>query len=145
MVGGPPSHSAIKRGWGHSSQYEVHRAATHPTPQTLTRPEGALERREAPPPPPPRPSSWIQRTRCQRPTLDRIVCDTAVPEPALLPLRQATAAPATTTSEMGLTPHLRPTPMVCAPISLYPFISCFRCCRSRSGMCLSSYLKYAPV
>jgi hypothetical protein len=101
MVGGPPSHNAIREGGGHHLQYEVHRAATHPTPQTLTRPEGALERREAPPPPPPRPSSWIRRTWCHRPTLDRIVRDTAVPEPALLPLRQAAAAPATTTCEMA--------------------------------------------
>jgi hypothetical protein len=66
-----------------------------------SRREGALERREAPPPPPPRPSSWIRRTWCHRPTLDRIVHDTVVPEPALLPLRQATAAPATTTCEMA--------------------------------------------
>jgi hypothetical protein len=97
----PLSHSAIKRGWGHGSQYEVHRAATFSTPQILTRPEGALERREAPPPPPPRPSSWIRRTRCHRPTLDRIVRDTVVPEPALLPLRPAAAAPATTTCKMA--------------------------------------------
>jgi hypothetical protein len=33
MVGGPPSHSAIKReGGGHGSQYEVHRAAAHTPP-----------------------------------------------------------------------------------------------------------------
>ena len=31
MVGGPPSHSAIKERWGRGSQYEVHRAASHPT------------------------------------------------------------------------------------------------------------------
>jgi hypothetical protein len=60
-----------------------------------------LERREAPPPPPPRPSSWIRRTRCHRPTLDRIVRDPVVPEPALQPLRQAAAAPATPTQEMA--------------------------------------------
>jgi hypothetical protein len=71
-----------------------------PHPTNPNRPEGALERREAPPPPPPRPSSWIRRTRCHRPTLDRIVCDTVVPESALQPLRQAAAAPATSTREM---------------------------------------------
>jgi hypothetical protein len=31
MVGGPPSHSAIKKGGGWGSQYEVDRAAIHPT------------------------------------------------------------------------------------------------------------------
>jgi hypothetical protein len=31
MVDGPPSHSAIKEGGGRGSQYEVNRAASHPT------------------------------------------------------------------------------------------------------------------
>jgi hypothetical protein len=72
-----------------------------PHPTNPNRPEGALEWREAPPPPPPRPSSWIRRTRCHRLTLDRIVRDPVVPEPALQPLRQAAAAPATSTREMA--------------------------------------------
>jgi hypothetical protein len=118
MVGGPPSHGAIKRGWGHDSQYEVHRAATFPTPQTLTRPEGALERLEAPPPPPSRPSSWIRRTRCHRPTLDPIVRDTVVPKPPLLPLRQAAAAPATTTCKM-----VSDSALPSNPDGLRPFVS----------------------
>jgi hypothetical protein len=96
-----PRCTVLYRGVGHGLQYVVHRAATHPTLQTLTQPEGALERREAPPPPPPRTSSWIRRTRCHRPTLDRIVRDTIAPEPPLPPLRQAAAAPATTTCEMA--------------------------------------------
>jgi hypothetical protein len=133
MVGGPPSHSAIKRGWGHSSQYEVHRAAAHPHPTNPNRPEGALERREAPPPPPPRPSSWIRRTRCHRPTLDRIARDTVVPEPPLHPLRQATAAPATSTREMASDSALPSNPD--GPRPLFPLcspFSCIRCSRSRS-------------
>jgi hypothetical protein len=31
IVGGPPSHSAIKGRWGRGSRYEVYRAASHPT------------------------------------------------------------------------------------------------------------------
>jgi hypothetical protein len=99
---GPPSHSAIKSGWG--PQLAVvgsPRRHTHPTPQTLTQPEGALERQEAPPPPPPRTSSCIRRTWCHHPTLDRIVRDTIVPEPPLVPLCQAATAPATTTCKMA--------------------------------------------
>jgi hypothetical protein len=126
-------------------QYEVHRTATHPTPQTLTRPDGALERREVQPPPPPRTSSWIRRTRCHRPTLDCIVCDTVVPEPPLSSLRQAAAAPATTTCEMSSdsAPPSNPDGL-CLYILFVLLISCIRCCRSRSGRVylyiLSNYL-----
>jgi hypothetical protein len=101
MVGGPRSHSAIKRGWGPRLAVRGLPRRRTPHPTNPNRPEGALERREAPPPPPLRPSSWIRRTRCHRPTLDCIVRDTVVPEPALLPLRQAAAAPATATCEMA--------------------------------------------
>jgi hypothetical protein len=78
MVGGPLSNSAIKRGWWHGSQYEVHRAATHPT-HNPNRPKGALERREAPPLPPPRSSSWIWHTQCHQLTFERIVYNIVVP------------------------------------------------------------------
>jgi hypothetical protein len=111
MVGGPPSHSAIKRGWGPRLVVRGSpRRCTHPTPQTLTDPRehwsgGKLRHRRRP-----RPSSWIRRTRCHRPTLDRIVRDTVVPEPALLPLRQAANAPATTTCEMASDPALPSNP-----------------------------------
>jgi hypothetical protein len=97
MVGGPPVAQCYKERVGATARSTRFTAP----PQTLNRPEGALERREAPPPPPPRPSSWIRRTRCHRLTLDRIVRDTIVPESALLPLRQAATAPATTTCEMA--------------------------------------------
>jgi hypothetical protein len=110
-----PVAQCYKEGGGHGSQYKVHRTATHPTPQTLTRPVGALERREAPPPPPPRPSSCIRRTRCHRPTLDRIARNTVVPEPPLPPLHQAAPPLRPRPARWRPTPHLRPTPMVCAP------------------------------
>jgi hypothetical protein len=138
MVGGPPSHSAIKSGWGPPHT---------PHLTNSNRPEGALERREAPPPPPPRPSFWIRRTRCHRPTLDRIVRDPVVPEPALHPLRQAAAAPVTSTREMASDSALPSNPDGLRP--LFPSIylsSCIRCSRSRLRYpcCLSVILKYLP-
>jgi hypothetical protein len=118
MVGGPLSHSAIKRGWGPrlAVRGSPRRHISHPTNPNPT--EGALERREAPPLLPPRPSSWIRRTQCHRPTLDRIVRDTVAPEPALLPLRQAAAAPATTTCKMASDSALPSN-----PYGLRPFVS----------------------
>jgi hypothetical protein len=147
MVGGPPSHSAIKRGWGPRFAVRGSPRRRTPHPTNPNRPEGALERREAPPPPPPRPSSWIRRTRCHRPTLDRIVRDTVVPEPALQPLRQAAAAPATSTREMASDSALPSNPD--GPSPLFPLcylISCIRCSssRSRCSCCLSVILKYIP-
>jgi hypothetical protein len=145
MVGGPQSHGAIKIGWGPrlAVRGSPRRHTPHPTNPNPTR--GALERREAPPPLP-RPSSWIRRTRCHRPTLDRIVRDTVVPEPALLPLRQAAAAPATTTCEMASDSALPSNPDGLRHLfPLCSLISCFICCRSRSGKSLSSYLKLLPV
>ena len=74
-------------------------AATNPTHKPY-RPEGALERREAPPPPPP--STFIARTRCHHPELRRPrVITFAEPDS---PLRLAEAAPATPTDDMASDP-----------------------------------------
>ena len=68
----------------------------HTPPTNPNRPEGALERREAPPPSPT--SCFIVRTRCHRPQLRHAHIAAAVTEPE--PLRQAAAAPATATDDM---------------------------------------------
>jgi hypothetical protein len=101
MVGGPPSHNAIKSGWGPRLVVRGSpRRRTHPTPQTLTDrgstgAAGSSATAAAAPlfvdpahpvsPSDPRP----HRERSRR------------PEPALQPLRQAAAAPATPTQEMA--------------------------------------------
>jgi hypothetical protein len=128
-----------------STRFTAPTHTRHPT--NTNRPEGALERREAPPPPPPRPSFWIRRTRCHRPTLDRIVRDPVVPEPALHPLRQAAAAPATSTREMASDSALPSNPDGLRPRFPPVYLSsCFRCSRSRSRCpcCLSVIIKYIP-
>jgi hypothetical protein len=116
-----------------------------PPPQTLTRPEGALERREAPSPP--RTYCFIARTRCHRPEPCRRVSTDPVaePEPALHSLRQVAAAPATTT-EMATDSTPAPNPDGLHPLfPLCSFVSCIKCCRSRSRTCLSSCIKCSPV
>jgi hypothetical protein len=76
-------------------------ALPHTPPTTPIRPEGALERREALQPP--RTSCFITHTRCHRPEIFKCVRTDPVAEPEepLHPLRQAAAAPATTTDEMA--------------------------------------------
>ena len=80
MVGGSPSHSAIKEGGGRGSRYEVHRAASHPTDiQTLdpiesrgAASDGKYHRRRqrhptlTPPPRTPQRHSLSTDRRCRR-------------------------------------------------------------------------------
>jgi hypothetical protein len=123
MVGGPPSHSAIKRGWGPWLAVRGSpRRLTHLTPQTLTDrgstgAAGSSATAVAAPlfvdpahpvsPPDPRP-------HCTRPV---------VPEPALHPLRQAAATPATSTRDMASDPALPSNPDGLRPLVTLCFLS----------------------
>jgi hypothetical protein len=117
MVGGPPSHSAIKRGWGPrlAVRGSPLRHTPHPTNPNPTRGSTGAARSSA--------TAAAEaflldpRTQCHRPTLDRIVRDTAVPEPALLPCVKPRPPLRPQPARWRPTPHLRPTSMVCAPIS----------------------------
>jgi hypothetical protein len=148
MVGGPPSHSAIKRGWGpRLAARGSPRRRTHPTPQTLTDPRehwsgGKLRHRRhrGPLPGSDAPGATTRRSTASyvipsSPSRHCILC--VKPRPPLRP-RPTRWLP---------TLHSRPTPMVCIPHfpSVY-LISCFRCSRSRSRWScrLSVILKYLP-
>jgi hypothetical protein len=148
MVGGPPSHSAIKRGWGPRLVVRGSpRRRTHPTPQTLTDPRehwsgGKLHHRrhQGPLPRSDAPSATARRSTASyvTPSSPSRHCNPCVkPRPPLRP-RPARWLP---------TLRSRPTLMVCVPVSpLFYLISCFRCSRSRSRWScrLSVILKYLP-
>jgi hypothetical protein len=109
--------SAIKREVrGHDSQNDVHLRHHTPHLQTL-RPEGALERREAPSLPPP--STPIACHRCHRPEICRRVRTNPVTEPQspLPPLRQ----PRSMTWPSTMFPP--PAPMVYTLLTLSVFSS----------------------
>jgi hypothetical protein len=148
MVGGPPSHSAIKSGWGPRLAVRGSpRRHTHPTPQTLTDPRehwsgGKLRhrRRRGPLPGSDAPGATARRSTESFVTLSspsRHCIPCVKPRPPLLP------RPA----RWRRTPRSHPTPMVCVPVSpLFYLSSCIRCSRSRSRYpcCLSVILKYLP-
>jgi hypothetical protein len=124
MIGGPPSHSAIKRGWGprFAVRGSPHRL-THPTPQTLTDPRehwsgGKLRHRRRRGP---LPGSDAHGATTRRSTASYVTPSSPSrhynpfikPRPPLRP-RPARWLP---------TPCSRPTPMVCVPVSpLLPFL-----------------------
>jgi hypothetical protein len=148
MVGGPPSHSAIKRGWGPRLAVRGSpRRRTHPTLQTLTDPRehwsgGKLchRRHRGPLPGSGAPGATARRSTASyvipsSPSRHFIPC--VKPRP---PLR-----PRPTRWLRTLRSH--PTPMVCAPLlPSVSFSSCIRCSRSRSrwSCCLSVVLKFIP-
>jgi hypothetical protein len=148
MVGEPPSHSAIKRGWGPRLAVRGSpRRHTHPTLQTLTDPRehwsgGKLRhcRRRGSLPGSDAPGATARRSTASyvipsSPSRHCIPC--VKPRPPLRPRP----------TRWLRTPRSRPTPMVCAPLlpSVY-LSSCFRCSRSRSrwSCCLSVMLKFIP-
>jgi hypothetical protein len=104
MVGGPPSHSAIKREVGPWRAVRDSPVPPHSPPTDPNRPEGALERREAPPPPPP--STIIARHRYHRPEIYRRVRTDNVTE------QESPLPPC-----VKLRPPLRPRPMTWLPTS----------------------------
>jgi hypothetical protein len=101
MVGGPPSHSAIKRGWGPrlAVRGSPRRHTPHPTNPNPTRGNTRAAGSSA--------TAAVEAFLLDPtytvppPDARRIVRDTVVPEPTLLPLRQVAAAPATTTCEVA--------------------------------------------
>jgi hypothetical protein len=148
MVGGPPSHSAIKSGWGPRLAVRGSpRRRTHPTPQTLTDrgstgAAGSSATAAAAPlfvdpahpvsPSDPRP----HRTRSRRP--------------------RAATATSTSSRRRPCDPDARDGLRLRAPVKprwsaallspLFSLSSCFRCIRSRSrSSCyLSVIIKYLP-
>jgi hypothetical protein len=150
MVGGPPSHTAVKRGWGPRLAVRGSpRRRTHPTPQTTNpnRPRehwsgGKLRhrRRRAPPPGSGAPGATARRSTASFviPSSPSRHCNLYVkPPPPLRPRRK----------RWPPTPRSRQTPMVCAPrFPSVSFSSSFRCSRSRSRSAryLSVNFKYLP-
>jgi hypothetical protein len=148
MVGGPPSHSAIKRGWGPRLAVRGSpRRRTHPTPQTLTDPREHWSgrklrhrRRRGSLPGSDAPGATARRSTASYviPSSPSRHCNPCVkPRPPLRPRPERWLR----------TPRSRPTPMVCVPRFpfVYPF-SCFRCSRSRSRWScrLSVIFKFTP-
>jgi hypothetical protein len=146
MVGGPPSHSAIKRGWGPrlAVRGSPRRHTPHPTNPNPTRGSTGAAGSSA---------TTAAKAFLLDPTY---TVSPPVARPHRLRHRRPRAGTASPASSCGrpcdhnLRDGVRLRTSVqlrwSAPLfPLCPFISCFRCCRSRSGMCLSSYLKYSPV
>jgi hypothetical protein len=148
MVGGLPSHSAIKRGWGPRLAVRGSpRRRTHPTPQTLTdrgstgaRGKLRHRRRRGPLRGSGAPGATARRSTASYviPSSPSRHCNPCVkPRPPLRP------RPA----RWLRTPRSRPTPMVCALLlPSVSFSSCIRRSRSRSRWsCLLSVInKYLP-